>query len=199
MKTLKISTIIFLLLVIINISAVIYFLNTKKSQFDLSQSSVVFQIQSLNRLETASFTIEKIIEAGTDQNAFTNILFGNKILLIAHAQIIAGFDFSKIKETDIKVNGDTVTIQMPAPEILVSTLDNEKTRIYDRKLGFLTKGDPQLEAQTRLRAENAIKEDACNAGILDLATINMEKQLVTLFTSIGFKKVILNTPNGNCE
>ena len=199
MKTIKIIAAIFLLIVITNVFTILYFMNKRESKFDLNQSSVVFQIQALNRLETASFTIEKIIEAGTDANAFTDILFGDKILLIAHAEIIAGFDFSKIKETDIKVNGDMVTIQMPAPEILVSRLDNEKTRIYDRELGFLTKGDPKLETQTRLRAERSITEDACRAGILDTASINAKKQLETMLYSIGFKEVVLNIPVGKCE
>ncbi|MBC7766527.1 DUF4230 domain-containing protein [Arenimonas sp.] len=198
MKTSKTAIVIFLLL-IIGMFTVIYFFNTKESKSGFNQSSVVVKIQSLNRLETASFTIEKIIESGTGKNAFENVLFGDKILLIAHANIIAGFDFSKIKETDIKVNGGTLTIQMPAPEILVSKLDNEKTRVYDRKLGFLTKGNPSLEAQTRLIAENSIKQDACKAGILDSATINAKKQIIILFTSVGFKEVILKIPSGNCE
>jgi hypothetical protein len=198
MRTSRTSIVIFLLLVI-GICAIIFFFNTKEFKSSLNQSSVVLKIQSLNRLETASFTIEKIIESGTDKNAFTDVLFGDKILLIAHANIIAGFDFSKIKESDIKVTGDRLTIQMPAPEILVSKLDNQKTRVYDRKLGFLTKGDSSLEAQTRLIAENSIKQDACEAGILDSATVNAKKQLITLFTSVGFREVILNVPSGNCE
>ncbi len=198
MKTIRTSIVISLLL-LIGVCAIIYFFNTKGSKSDLNQSSVVLKMQSLNRLETASFTIEKIIESGTDKNAFANVLFGDKILLIAHANIIAGFDFSKIKETDIKINGDRLTIQMPAPEILVSKLDNEKTRVYDRKLGYLTKGDSNLEAQTRLIAENAIRQDACEAGILDSAAVNAKKQIIALFTSVGFKEVIVNIPSGNCE
>jgi hypothetical protein len=198
MKTIRTAIVISSLL-IIAMFIVIYFFNTKESKSGLNQSSVVLKIQSLNRLETASFTIEKIIESGTEKNAFADVLFGDKILLIAHANIIAGFDFSKIKEADIEINGDTLTIQMPAPEILVSKLDNEKTRVYDRTLGFLTKGDPDLETQTRLIAENSIKQDACKAGILDSATINAKKQIIALFTSLGFKEVILNVPSGNCD
>ena len=198
MKTSRTAIVIFLLLVI-GLFTVVFFFNSKQSKSRFNQSSVVVKIQSLNRLETASFTIEKIIESETEKNAFANVLFGDKILLIAHANIIAGFDFSKIKDTDIEVNGDTLTIQMPAPEILVSKLDNEKTRVYDRKLGFLTKGDQSLEAQTRLTAENSIKQDACKAGILDSATVNAKKQIITLFTSVGFREVILNIPSGNCE
>jgi len=198
MKTSKTPLVIFLVL-LTGICAIIFFFNTKEFKSGITQSSVVLKIQSLNRLETASFTIEKIIESGTDKNAFTDVLFGDKILLIAHANIIAGFDFSKIKESDIKVSGERLTIQMPAPEILVSKLDNEKTRVYDRQLGFLTKGDSSLEAVTRLIAENSIRQDACEAGILDSATVNAKKQLITLFTSVGFKEVVLNVPSGSCQ
>jgi len=200
MKTLKIiARSLFFILVIFGVFKITQFFDNKELQYNLSQKSTLKEIQLLSRLETASFTIEKIIEAGTDTNAFANILFGDKILLIAHANIIAGFDFSKIAEDDVKIEGDTLTINMPAPEILLSRLDNQKTLVYDRKLGLLTKGNSQLESRARLMAEDSIKQAACEGGILDAATSNGRKQITTIFAFAGFKEVILNIPPGNCE
>ena len=46
-----------------------YYLNS-------SSPAVLKELKVLNRYETASFTIEKVIEAGTQQgNAFANLLF----------------------------------------------------------------------------------------------------------------------------
>ncbi len=61
----------------------------------MSSQTVIKEIRALNRLETASYTIEKVIDAGTTGNRFSELLYGDRILLIAHGQVIAGFDLSK--------------------------------------------------------------------------------------------------------
>lgn len=161
--------------------------------------SVVTQIRSLNRYETAEFTIEKIIEAGSNEgNAFNRVLFGDKILLIANGNVSAGFDFSKIQNNDIEVNGDTVRLTLPPPQILSSRLDNEKTRVYDRRQGFLTQGNKDLESEARLSAENSIRTAACQEGILNNATDNARTQLTALIKAFGFTTVIISIPPGSC-
>ncbi len=127
------------------------FFSHSQSRVNLDQTSVVLQIQSLNRLETASFTIEKIIEAGTSGNAFQNILYGDRILLIAHAEVIAGVDLSRLEADNVEVSGSwtgkdaTLHVTLLAPEILVSRLDNDKTRVYDRRSGIFTPERKDLE------------------------------------------------------
>jgi hypothetical protein len=166
---------------------------------DLSQSSVVTKIQGLNKIETAQFTLEKIIDAGYQGNFFQNVLYGDRILLIAHADIIAGFDLAKVTKDDVKVRGTQLVIDMPAPEILTSRLDNEKTKVYDRRTGFLAASDKDLESQARAQAEAAIKKDACDAGILDTASENAKEQLELLFKAAGFAEVVIIIPAGNCN
>ena len=195
----KISTIlIILILAYLTLSTFLFFKN-EGTVFNLDQSSVIKEIKSLNRLETASFNIEKIIEAGNDSGVFKDLLFGDKILLIAHVEVIAGFDLSNIGEEDVKITGKKIEIKLPAPEILTTKLDNEKTRVYDRQMGILTKGDSQLESQARLAAENSIREAACEGGILEIASINAEKQLTVLFGSVGFDEVVIEVPGGSCS
>lgn len=161
--------------------------------------SVVTQIRSLNRYETSEFTIEKIIEAGANNdNAFKQILFGDKILLIANGEVTAGFDLSKLKEEDIEIDGNTLKITLPAPEILTSRLDNEKTRIYDRTQGFLTNGNKDLESTARLSAENSIRTAACEGGILQSASDNGRTQLTTLIKAFGYQTVVVTIPQGSC-
>ena len=58
----------------------------------IDRPAVIREIKALNRLETTSMAIEKVITAGQEGNALYNMLFGDKLLLIAHGQVIAGFD-----------------------------------------------------------------------------------------------------------
>lgn len=165
---------------------------------DLSRASVVKEIQSLDRLETASFTIEKIVEAGQGGNVFQNLLYGDRILLIAHGKVVAGVDFSSLTEKDIRINGDKLTITLPAPIIFSATLDNSKTTVYDRTQGLLSRGNKDLESAARSAAEKSIREAACEGGILVEAKDNAVKRITQLFQFAGFVEVTVNISQGNC-
>jgi hypothetical protein len=173
--------------------------NRKGVNVNLSQAAVIKQIQDLNRLETAQFTIDKIIDAKTNGNVFEEILFGDKILLIAHGDVIAGFDLAKVKSQDIVVSGTELKIKLPAPEILVTSLDNQQTRVYDRTQGLLSKGQKDLETAVRQAAQTSITQAACEGKILDQASENGRKQLTALLSSTGFTKVELEIPAGSCQ
>lgn len=193
-----IIALIIILLVIFALFKIIGFFSPK-TKIGLNQTAVVTQMRDLNRLETADFTIQKIIEAGNDGNAFQNILFGDKILLIAQAEVIAGFDLSKLPTKNIEVKGDSLSITLPAPEILITKLDNEQTKVYDRKQGILSQGDKDLESKARLSAEQSIREAACAQGILDTASTNARTQLQTTFQTAGFKEVSVYIPQATCK
>ncbi|MEN9604706.1 MAG: hypothetical protein RJB39_391 [Candidatus Parcubacteria bacterium] len=200
LKTIKILIYVVVFLVIIYFALKLTSSTSKPStKINLDQASVITEIEALSKLETASFTIEKIIEAGVQGNAFQNILYGDKILLIAHANVVAGFDLAKLNKELVKVKGTKLEITLPAPEILYSRLDNDQTRVYDRKLGLLTKGDAALESQARAAAEQSIRKAACDGGILPIAAENGRKQFQTMFASAGFTEVIVLTPVGECK
>lgn len=166
--------------------------------YDLSSQTVIKQIRSLNRLETASFTIEKVIDAGTNGNAFQEFIYGDRILLIAHGEAIAGIDMSKIKDTDMVVTDKTVTLTLPAAEILFVTLDNTQTRVYDRKQGLLSRGNKDLESNARNVATQTIQDAACKGNILDQANENAKKQLTAFLKALGFTSVTITIPEGSC-
>jgi hypothetical protein len=173
---------------------------TGKYNFNTNHAAVVKEMRELNRLETASFTIEKVIEAGisTNSNIFKDFLFGDKILLIAHGEVIAGFNLSTLSDKDVVINNKQLNIILPKPEILLVRLDNDKTRVYDRQQGLLTKGDKDLEAEARLVAEKEIRTAACQSNILKEASTNARKQLTALFNALGFTTVVITIPDSSC-
>jgi hypothetical protein len=189
---------------LIGISALTYvvyntFIKEKGFYVNTNGTAVVKEIQKLQRLETSAFTIEKIIDAGTTGNKFQQFLYGDKILLIANGQVIAGFDFSKMTEKDIIVNGQSIIVNMPAPMVLFTRLDSSKTRVYDRSTGILSKGERDLESEARAQAEITIRQAACEGGILDSAEENGRKQMTSLMAAIGFQDITINIPKGQCQ
>jgi hypothetical protein len=155
--------------------------------------TIVRQVRSLSRLETASYTIEKVIIAESGQGAF-GFLFGDRLILVAHGQVIAGVDLGKMVDGDVRiVDADTVVVTMPPAEVLVATLNNQKTYVYDRDTGFIGM-NVALETDARQAAEEEILQAALEDGILQMAQENAEEYLRNLILSLGFREVIFTQP-----
>lgn len=194
MKNLKISLyFLFPILVL-----VIGFLVIRTFTPKYNDTAVVEHIRSLNRWETTSYSIEKIIDQGTSGNVFERFLFGNRVLLIAHGEVTGGFDLTTLKSDSIKIIGSAITVDMPAPMVLATSLNESETRVYDRQKGLLVPSDNNLESDARVEAVKTIRTAACKEGILDRASDNARKQLTSLLSSFGFTNVTINIPQGNC-
>jgi hypothetical protein len=150
--------------------------------------TVIRQVQSLSRLETASYTIEKVITAESGEGPL-GFLFRDRLLLVAQGDVIAGVDLSLIGPEDISIVGTSVFITLPASEIFVATLDNDSTYVYDRQTGVLGQ-QVDLETLARQEAERTILEAALEDGILDLAQRNAEQTVQGLLMALGFEEVI---------
>ncbi|MEA2574340.1 MAG: hypothetical protein QOH93_1638 [Chloroflexia bacterium] len=153
-----------------------------------SQPAVISQIRSLSRLETVNYQLEKVV-TGKSSGPLPDLLTSDKILLVAHGEVVAGVDLSKLKPEDVTVLSGTVTIRMPKAEVLFTRLDNDKTYVYDRQTGILSKPDPNLETQMRRVAEQEILQAALEDGILNKARDNAQAVLRTLVTGLGYKDV----------
>ncbi|MDQ3099465.1 MAG: DUF4230 domain-containing protein [bacterium] len=189
---------LFAIVFLLVIGMIGYFSLRSPYSFNRDHTAVVKEIRELNRLESATFTIEKIIEGGKDGNVLQDLLYGDRILFIAHGEVIAGVDLSSIADDAIKIEGKKLTVQLPKPEIFFVALNNEKSRVYDRQQGILNRGDKDLEGETRKVAEESIRKAACEANILNISGENAKKQLTKLFTALAFEDVTVQVPQGSC-
>ena len=100
------------------------FVTGRPLRFDVSSPSVVEMIQKLNRLETVEYSLDKIVEGERQSAYLPDFLAGDKLLLVAHAEVIAGIDLAQIKAGDVQVNGDTVHVHLPPAQIFTTRIDN---------------------------------------------------------------------------
>ncbi len=147
------------------------------------------QIQALARLETIQYSIEKVITAEVGQGTF-GFLFGDKLLFVAHGTVIAGIDMSKIQPSDMQVQNGVLYVKLPPAEVFVATLDNDKSYVYDRTTGALTKADQNLETTARQAAQDEIQKAALDDGILDTAQQNAQIFLTRFFATLGYQNTI---------
>jgi hypothetical protein len=151
--------------------------------------TIVHEVRSLARLETIKFSLEKIITAETRQGLF-EWLVGDRLIFVAHGEVIAGIDLNKLDPEDLEVRGNVLFVTLPEPEIFVTALDNEQSYVFDRDTGILTHGEVNLETEARQAAEREIEKSALEDGILDIAAQNAESFLDRLFRDLGYPEVI---------
>jgi len=151
--------------------------------------TIIRDVQSMARLETIQYTVEKVITAEVNQGVF-GPLFGDKLLFVAHGYVIAGVDLSKLTVEDLELDGDVLRVQLPDAEVFVATLNNDDSYVYDRTTGLFRKSDPDLETDVRQAAEEEILNAALEDGILAQAQVNAEAFLERLFNDLGYDYVL---------
>ncbi len=151
--------------------------------------TIIHDVRSLARLETIQYTMEKVITAQTNQNELS-FLFGDKLIFVAHGRVIAGVDMAQLRPEDMWVQGNVLYVRLPPAEVFVVTLDNDKSYVYNRDTGLLTKGDVNLETTARAAAEKEIMKAAVDDGVLTQAQQNAESYLSRLFRGLGYPDVV---------
>jgi len=157
--------------------------------FGVNQPTVVRQIQALQRIETVSYQMDKIISGERQSAVMPKFLVGDRVLLVVHGEVIAGVDLSRIQPGDVGVRAKSVSIHLPAAEIFTTRLDNAKTRVYSRDTGLFSTPDPNLEGEVRLQAERDLSAAALQDGILADAQKNAVQTITSLLNGLGFTDV----------
>jgi Protein of unknown function (DUF4230) len=170
------------------------FITGRTTTFDTSVPAVVQKIQRLNRLETVVYSIDTVVEGSKSSAVLPDLLAGDRILLVVHGQSIAGIDLAKLKPEDVRItdNGQAIRVTLPASQVFLTSIDNQHTRVYVRSTGVLVPADPNLETDTRAKAEQQLQASALSDGILDNASKNARATVTTLLYSLGFHEVVVN-------
>jgi hypothetical protein len=165
------------------------YLMSGRETFNTTAPDVVNQIQRLNRLETVSYSVDTVVEGKRTNAVLPDLLFGDRLLLVVHGQVIAGVDLSQLKPEQVQVNGKSVTVDLPPSQIFTTKIDSAKTKVFARTTGILVQADPNLEGDTRSTAETQILQSATKDGILDTARANARSGMESLLHGLGFETV----------
>jgi Protein of unknown function (DUF4230) len=156
---------------------------------NVNQPTVVRQIQQLQRLETVSYTMDKIMSGERNNAYLPKFLAGDRLLLVVHGDVIAGVDLGKVQPADVSVRGRTISLRIPAAEIFTTRIDNARTRVYSRDTGLFSIPDPNLESEVREEAERQLQQAALQDGVLKTADQNARTTLSRMLTGLGFEQV----------
>ena len=151
---------------------------------------VVEGIQELDQLATVLWTESVLATRESGGTDLERILTGERVLLVASGDVEAGVSLAELGEDDVRVDGETVTIRLPEPEILSVSLDEGETRVYDRDFGPLNlRPDDGLVEEARDVALDKLEKAALDEDILDQAEQNAENSIRAFVTTLGFEEV----------
>ena len=151
---------------------------------------VVEGIKELDHLATVRWTESVPVTRETGGDILERLFSGEKVIVIATGKVEAGVDLGDIEKDDVAVDGDSVTIDLPEPEILSVSLDEGRTRVYDRDFSPLNvRPDDDLVERARLRAVEKIEDAARENKILETAERNAEDSIRAFAATLGFDEV----------
>jgi Protein of unknown function (DUF4230) len=167
----------------------LHLLRGGRTQINVDQPTVVRQIQQLRRLETVSYTMDKII-SGEHANAYLpKFLAGDRLLLVVHGEVVAGIDLADLQSGNVSIQGQKVSIHLPGSEVFSTRIDNARTRVYSRDTGLFSSPDPNLESEVREVAERQLRQAALQDGILKSAADNARSTISSMLRGFGFHEV----------
>ena len=153
-------------------------------------TALVTQMRELNRLETASMHVLHVSTTKQSYKLVPNAIAGDELTFLAEGDVIAGLDLGLLKQEDVWRSPDgTINMRLPPAQVLVTRVDNAKSRVLTRKTGMLRRQDIDLETRARQHAEVNIRSEALKRGILKTAAGNGEKKLADFLHTLGFEKV----------
>ena len=164
----------------------------------------ILQIRNLNRLETQSFAVERVVEAKVERGNALDLLLSERLLLIASGNVVAGVDLSKLRDSDVSISedGKSITLRLPPSEIFSKALDNDRTRVYDKQTGIgprlFGSESINLETQARAQAEVEILNAACEGGVMQKAANEAQRSMEQFLKLLDFENVTVVASAGAC-
>lgn len=159
--------------------------------------NVISEIRNISELTSARYYEEFVIkETKNVQSKWGSLMSRmrigndstkNELVMIAKGNVRAGFNLKHLEESDVRVDSDTLYINLPKAEIfdvIINPSDFE-TYVEEGKWSH----DEFVTIQSR--AKDLIKQNAIDYGILKSAEEHGKKKLAALFKSFGFSGVVI--------
>lgn len=158
------------------------FTERSKSEHQLS----VEKIERMGKLELVKVNIKDVLEQTKERPLF---LPNAKAVLIVAGEVYAGIDLEKVKKEDVVDAGDHMTVTLPQPEILMSKINHEQSRVYNVQWGVFSTA--RLVDEAYKNAELTIREEAKKTGYEETCRNNARMLLTPIFRELAGKEVAI--------
>ncbi|SDK69545.1 Protein of unknown function [Catalinimonas alkaloidigena] len=148
--------------------------------------TLVEKIEALGRMELVRYHFTDVIDHEVVREWF---LPNAQVHLLVRGEAIGCIDFAKLDSSDVQIVGDTVLVQLPAPEICSHRIDHQRSRVLDVEYQPMNQG--KLVDEAYRRAEREILNAALKDEILKETEENADKVLRPMLETLSGRTVIL--------
>lgn len=146
---------------------------------------------ALGDLSSIEYTASTVVEMSRPRQGIGGLLLGaDRVALMAVGRIRAGVDLSKIKPSDVQINGRSIKIKLPRAQVLTVELLPEASRVFDSRRSWLFSEYEGLELEAMNEARRKLRAEAeRNAAMLEMAETMTRLQLAEFLRKAGFEQV----------
>ena len=124
-------------------------------------------IQGLSQLTTVRYNYSSLVTSERDMPDVLKLLYGEKQVIVAVGHINAGIDLSQIKAGDVSLNGSSITLRLPPPQLQDCFVSEQESYIASTETGIFSRSAPQLVVEARRYAVQQFRNRALEEGILN--------------------------------
>ena len=158
-------------------------------------ANVVEKVKKISELVTSCYYEEYVVQDSKQElketGFFTKSIdtLHNEIVITVKGSVRAGFDLSKMADDAIKVQGDTIDIKLPVPQILDIISNPSDYTIFEESGKWSHEEIVALLSQGKERVLN----NALQHNLLFKANESGKERVADLFRSFGFSVVNVTT------
>ncbi len=117
------------------------------STTDRSHAPILHEVTKLERLTAAEGRFSVVVDVETGTEGVPAALAGERATMVAAGTVPAVVDLGQLTAAAVTVDGDRVTMHLPAPTLGPVVIDHEQTRVTGRERGLLTRLGDAVESQ----------------------------------------------------
>lgn len=145
---------------------------------------VLDSVVQLAELTTSQYNFNQTITIKRDIPYVLGALYRDELYYLSVGRVEAGLDLSQMTEADIVQEGQTITLRLPAPNLLRCYIDEQQSGVANRDLGLFSTPSSESERDARLYALGHFRDVALERGILQEANVNAVETLQGLLGNL---------------
>ena len=167
----------------------------ERDTVDRSQPALLERLSDLAEYRAASAELQVIIDVEEDIRFLPSLVAGQRVTFLAGGSVDAAIDFGDLSGDAVEVDGETVTLQLPAATIVDVDVEPDRSYVVNRERGILDRiggifsDNPTGEQELYQLAEEKLRTAADKSALRDRAERNTRKMLTALLRSLGFDTV----------
>lgn len=167
----------------------------KNETVDRSQPALLERLSDLSEYRAASAELQVLIDVEEDIRFLPSFVAGQRVTFLAGGSVDGAVDFGDLAGGAVEIDGDKVTITLPAAEIVDVDVDPDRSYVVNRDRGILDRiggifsDNPTGEQALYQLAEDKLRAAADESALLERAERNTSKMLEALLLSLGFESV----------